>query len=576
MTGTTHTSGIRCLGLYVSGAQSSAALLEGNTLVAAIAEERLNREKRSRNFPQRAIAYCLEQAGIPHLDDLDYVVIPWNPMSHMKRLNMSGFTSRRRYDPEWLYIVPNNLTPFMRDPDETGMEMQLSLNGSTRLLYLNHHLAHMGWAYASPFEEAAVAVFDEYGEFYSCTMGKLLGNDLSILRQISFPHSLGVFYATFTEFLGFVPNSDEWKVMGAAAYGDPARFAERLRGLARCNDGQLELDQNYFEFANMKFGGYFSEKLERYLGMAAKRDNGPLSQEQYDLAAATELVFEELVINMLTWLHRQVKSSNLVVSGGCFMNSLTNGKIIDKTPFDNIYISFAPADNGSAIGGTLWVAAHRGKSQGLYRASLSAYTGQGFTDEEIRTALESYKVAYSRPKDIAVAAVDYLSQGKIIGWFQGQMEFGERALGNRSILADPRDAAMKDKINRAVKYREAFRPFAPSILDEYRLDYFEMPPQTRVDYMEQVYKIRPEKQREIPAVVHNDGTGRLQTVRREHNERYHRLISEFHHRTGVPVLLNTSFNINNEPIVCTVADALRTFIASGLDALCIGDYLVRK
>jgi carbamoyltransferase len=563
------------LGLHVTGDQSAASLLKGGRLAAAVAEERLTRQKRSRAFPSRAIDWCLSQAGLQDLGDADHIVVPWNPAVHMQAINMSGFTQWRRYDPEWLYIVPNNTIGDM--PYDGQAEMTQSLGAARdKFIYLTHHQAHMGWVYASGFERAAIAVLDEYGERSSITFATCQGNAVTPLHQVDFPHSFGVYFATFTAYLGFRPNSDEWKVMGASAYGDASRFADKLRALISWNDGDLRLDQNRFEFANTRFGGYFTQTLIDHMDLPPRTGDGPLEQVHYDLAAAIQQVYEEYLFKALTWLHEKTGETNLVLNGGCAMNSLANGKILENTPFEAIYIGPAAADNGCAIGGALWVQAQRYAGNSTWRTDINAYSGPSFTDDAIREALERYKLTFEKPDDIITATTDLLEQGNVVGWMQGRMEFGERALGARSILADPRRADMKDRVNASVKYREAFRPFAPSVLYDHAQTYFDMPEGAVVNFMEQVYQVREAKRAEIPAVVHNDGTGRLQTVSREHNAIYHRLIKSFHDRTGVPVVLNTSFNLNGEPIVCSPDDALRTYTCSGLDALVMGSYLLRK
>jgi carbamoyltransferase len=364
--------------------------------------------------------------------------------------------------------------------------------------------------------------------------------------------------------------------MGAAAYGDPAHYADKLRELIRFHDGELVLDQYRLEFANMRFGGYYTDKLVQFLGLPPRAEDAPLEDAHFDLAAACQLVFEEILFELLRWLHRQTGMSNLVLNGGCSMNSLANGKIVANTEFRDLYISPAAADNGCCIAGPLWLMHRLAREGDAFRVDVPAYTGPSFGDAEIRQVLERYKIPYATPADLLGETVELLCSGKIVGWFQGAMEFGERALGNRSILADPRDAAMKDRINQSVKYREAFRPFAPSILAERAQEYFEMPAGMAVKFMEQVYPVKRDKRGVVPAVVHADGTGRLQTVSAGDNPVYHALIERFRVRTGIPLVLNTSFNLNGEPIVASPDDALRTFITSGIDALVLGPFLLRK
>lgn len=564
------------LGLHITGDQTAAAIFKDGHLMGAVAEERLNRQKRSRAFPTKAISHCLKIGNLASLDDVDYVVVPWNPTQHMKRLNLSGFTSWRRYDPEWLYIVPNQLANLLSVGRDDITSLDLTGRGKGKIVYVNHHQAHVGWAFASPFEEAAVAIIDEYGEFVSLTLGSVHGNRVSIVKEVPFPHSLGVFYATFTEFLGFQPNSDEWKLMGAAAYGDPKRFHGKLKEVIRYTEGTVWLDQTYFEFANTRFGGYYSSELPAYLGLDPRLPNRPMIQEHFDLAAACQAIFEDALFSVLRWLHTQVRQPRLILNGGCCMNAVANGKITANTPFEELFISPAPADNGACIGGPLWLFHLLIGEKGSFRIPVSPYTGPEYDDRRIRETLERYKIRYRHFSDVCAETVKLLTSGKIVGWFQGRMEFGERALGNRSILADPRAVYMKDKINQSIKYREAFRPFAPSVIAEAAETYFHMPQGAEVKYMERACPVRDEKRTLIPAVVHNDGTARLQTVGAKDNELFYRLIKEFGKETGIPIILNTSFNLNGEPIVASPEDALRTFITSGIDAVVMGSYIIEK
>jgi carbamoyltransferase len=419
------------LGLHVTGDQSAAAIFHGGRFVAAVAEERLSRRKRSRAFPRKAIAWCLQQAGLESVDGVDHVVVSWNPTMHMKQINMSGFTGWRRYDPEWLYIVPNNLMDMLPGLEARITSVDFGLGGPGKIAYINHHDAHLGWAFASPFESAAIAVIDEYSESASFTFGRIDGNRVTRIRELAFPHSLGMFYATLTAFLGFTPNSDEWKVMGAAAYGDPARFKARLLEIVHVSPGVFRLNQDYFEFANTRFGGYFRDALPAHLGLPPRRDGEPLQQIHYDLAASCQAVFETALFQMLNWLHDAVKLPRLVMNGGCCMNSLANGKVLANTPFEELFISSAPADNGCCIGAPLWLLGTEGRQSGTFRAPIPAYTGPAFDAGQIEETLRRYKLLYRRSQAVARDTVGLLERGDIVGWFQGRMEFGERALGNR-------------------------------------------------------------------------------------------------------------------------------------------------
>ncbi|MFC1936383.1 carbamoyltransferase [Chloroflexota bacterium] len=573
---------MKILGLHITGDQSSACLFVDGEIKYGAAEERFNREKRCRKFPDNAINFCMEQAGLNDLEEVDAIAISWNPAIHMEMINMSGFTSWRRYDPEWLYIAPNNLTKYFQTSiTKNSSAFQWDSSKNNKIYYVNHHLTHLSHAaFQSKFKECAALIVDEYGEFATTTLAHVNDTQIEILKQCWFPHSLGAFYAMFTEFLGFRANSDEWKVMGMAAYGDPDAYFKKIIGLVSWDPNNLEvtLDLKYFNHYNMKIGTYLTPRLESLLGLERRKPADSLDQEYFDLAAAVQKAFEEIVIEILNTLQGITKSNNIVLGGGSFMNSALNGKVLERTKFDDIFITYAAADNGGATGAALWVAHVEKGVKRNYDGYLppTPYIGPDYSQQEIETILNACKIQYEKPDNFIQQTVDLLIEGKVVGWFQGALEYGERALGNRSILADPRRADMKDIINAAVKYREYFRPFAPSILQERASDYFDIPSHISVPYMEQVYMIKEDKRELIPAVTHHDGSGRLQTVNHTLNPLYHKLISEFEAKSGVPVLLNTSFNVKGEPIVCSPQDAIRTFYSCGLDALVIGECIIYK
>jgi carbamoyltransferase len=570
------------LGIHINTGQTSAALLKDGQVAFAVAEERFDRIKLSRAFPRQSIKFCLAQAGIPRMEDLDGIAISWNPAENMRHINLSGFTQWRRYDPEWLYIVPNNLMAMAGEVAFSGpvLKMELNAGGHCPLYFVNHHHAHLAHAICqSPFERGLAVAVDEYGEFDSVTVATFKGSKMEIIKRIPYPNSLGVFFATFTEYLGFTPNSDEWKVMGAGAYGDPKRFQEILRRILTWDEskGTWTLDTRCVEHANMKRAGYMNDALIDLLGIPPRRSDQELEQVHYDLAAAAQAVFEERIFQLISFYARQTGETDLAAAGGSFMNSLANGKIIANTPIKNIFIPYAAADNGGSVGAALYVQHYLlDHKREIPQVSPTPFLGPEFSNEEIADTLQKFNLPFRQVDHPAAFAAEQIAAGKLVGWFQGRMEFGERALGNRSILADTRDAKMKDKINAAVKYREAFRPFAPAVLAERAHDYFEMPEGVTVPYMEQVYPIRKEHAAKIPAVVHNDGTGRLQTVSMEIAPLFHEVISDYEKITGIPLVLNTSFNVQGEPIVCSPRDAIRTFFACGLDILVMGNNVVVK
>lgn len=557
---------------------SSAALIEDGRVVAAAAEERFNRQKMSNAFPDQAISYCLREAACS-LEAIDHIAVAWNPGGHISSANRR-FTHNPRWRGEYLVTVPAALLSSAGSPVVEGLEQTIhSAQGDVRIVFVNHHMAHAANAFLlSPFQRAAIFTADGRGEEETCTY--CLGHDIQIdkLQVINLPHSLGLLYGSITEYLGFKPHTDEWKVMALAAYGQQEGngYYPLVRQLVNVlPGGRFELDLTYFTYYLFDAKPtMYSDKLAELLGPPRRRDE-PIEQRHTNIAAALQRVFEETCAGMLCHLHAMTGEPNVVLAGGCVMNSVYNGKILDTTPFEQVFISSCPDDSGVSVGAALY----------LYNCLLHRperypqehnYWGPKYSPESIEQTLRSFKVSYERQEDIAARAAELLSGGALIGWFQGRMEFGQRALGNRSILADPRDPRSKDQVNAAVKYRESFRPFAPSVLEEYAHEWFELPPGTKVPYMEKVYPVRPDNRGRIPAVVHADGTGRLQTVSGRQEPLFHKLISCFYERTGVPVVLNTSFNLNGEPIVASPVDAIRTFYSCGLDVLILDHFLVIK
>lgn len=562
------------LGINMSALDSSAALLVDGKVEFAVREERLNREKKSRRFPMMAIGACLKQTGIT-LADVDCVANSWNPAINLERFNASQ-AGVARYKPEHFYGVPSHLLAFLNPQEHLLSEQQFFLAGGKKLrvAYVNHHECHAAEAFLlSGFDEAAILVADAYGEKASISLARGRGEQAEVLHQVFFPHSLGSFYGSLTQFLGFKPDSDEWKVMGASSFGDPSRYYAPLRNLFHLDGDRLELDLTYFHFHLFSRPTLYSEKMTEILG-PARRPGDPLEQRHYDIAAAAQKVTEDVLFQILRRLAERTGSKNLCFSGGVAMNSVFNGKVVENTPFERLFLSSSPDDGGTCIGAALWLAS---REKGYKRQRhLNNYWGPGSREEDIRRELDLYRIAYQpfKEAELLERTAGLIAEGEVVGWFQGRMEFGERALGNRSILADPRDPGMKDKVNAVIKFREPFRPFAPSILEEAAGEYF--PDSTPVPFMEKVFPIRPEKRSEIPAVTHVDGTGRLQTVGKEANPRYYGLIQAFRRKTGVPIVLNTSFNLQGEPIVGTVKDALRTFYSSGMDALAVGECVIEK
>jgi len=555
---------------------SSAAVIKDGQVVAAIAEERLNRQKQYKGFPTLAFKECLRLGGIT-LKDVAAIAFGWNPTRHLEFPNYRE-SNNARWRAEYLYAIPNMVLGVTKQPSGEWME-QLLGDMDTRIRYYDHQLAHAANAYyLSGYDRAAVYTADGRGERDTAYWGWADRGGFYKLGGSYFPHSLGLVYGTVTQYLGFRPDSDEWKVMALAAYGEPGnRYYPIMRSLIDVNPstGRFFVDQKYFSYAQPEvYGGrFYTPDFVECFG-PARDGNDNIEQRHSDISWALQQVFEETMTVILTSLHRQTGEPRLVAAGGCMMNSVYNGKLTRQTPFKELFVSSCPDDSGISVGAAL-LAYHQLAEQPQSADHPDNYWGPSY-DDQILPTLQNYKLHFTRLENPADTAAQLLVDGLLIGWYQGRMEFGQRALGNRSILVDPRRPDAKDVVNSAVKYREGFRPFAPAILAERVHDFFCAEPAGQVPFMERVYMFREDMRDQVPGVVHVDGSGRLQTLEREHNSRFYDLIKRFETLTGVPIVLNTSFNLNGEPIVCTPADAIRTFYSCGLDALIIGDYLIRK
>lgn len=567
---------MRILGICHDVIICSAAVVEDGHVVSAIAEERLDRVKQSRVFPSLAIERCLDEAGLT-MKDIDHVAVGWNPGYELETVP-AGYLTSRRHRSEHLLQVPARLRQLAGGRAAARLTIEGAFGDAPPLSFVNHYDAHVGAGYfMSPFEEAALLTMDGRGEKHTGQLGVARGHEVEIFEDILYPHSVGLFYGAVTQFLGFKPDSDEWKVMALGAYADADNeFYEDLARLVRVDErGRFAVALDYFEFYNLIEARMFSDKFVHRFGQP-RRSGEEIEPRHQQIAAATQRIFEMSVARILSALHERTGLSNVALSGGCFMNSVFNGKVGELTPFSQSFVSSCPDDSGTSVGAALFLEAqlsgHKAASPPRHN-----YWGPAYTDAQCLEAVQRFRLPGCEVvEDPSARAAEDLVDGRIVGWFQGAMEFGQRALGNRSILLDPRREDGKDVINAAVKYRESFRPFAPAILAERVSDYFECSPTTRVPFMERVLPFRKDKQEEVPAVVHADGTGRLQTVEREHAPRYRALIEEFERLTGVPIVLNTSFNLNGEPVVCSPEDAIRTFYTCALDVLYLGNVRIAK
>ena len=575
------------LGINAYHGNASAAIVCDGRLVAAVEEERFNRVKYAAGFPAAAIRYCLAEAGIT-LDDVDHIAIPRNPWA---RLGTKLLYAVRM--PRFARERVRVLARFTNLPEALAQAFEVDPQRiRARYHRVEHHLAHLASAFfVSPFEQAAVLSADGLGDFASTMWATGEGNRLRVHGAVAFPHSLGMYYTAITQYLGFWKFGDEYKVMGLAAYGEPA-YLEEFRRILQSNAALgFRLNLAYFSHHHTgpdmtwreadktpQLGRIFSPYLEERLGPTRAPDQ-PVEQRHRNAAATMQACLEEVLFDLLTTLQRRTGHRALCLAGGVAFNCAANGKIFDRTPFEQVYVQPAAGDAGLAIGAAYYVYHH---VLGHPRTFVMEhpYWGPAYSQEQIRAALERSSIASSEfqvtelpEEQLAKETAKEIASGKIVGWFQGRAEWGPRALGNRSILADPRRAEMKDILNRRIKHREVFRPFAPSILEEATGEYFEKAYPS--PFMALAYSVRAEKRKEIPAPTHVDGTGRLQTVSRTVNPRYWRLIREFANLTGVPVVLNTSFN-ENEPIVCQPEEAIECFLRTKMDVLVLGNTIVRK
>lgn len=591
---------MRILGISCFYHESAVALIKNGNLIAAAAEERFSRKKHDNGFPTLAATFCLAQGKIS-ARDLDWVVFYEKPFLKFERLVLSA-----------LQTIPNSLE-FFRESMLAELTQKLWVKNVIRekvgvdkdkILFVPHHVAHAASAYySSPFDKSAILTLDGVGEWSTGVMGVAEGNKLNLKKELRFPHSLGLLYSAFTAYLGFEVNDGEYKVMGMAPYGEPKYTNQVWQLLKQNSDGSIRLNLEFFSFHHsvkrsvsekfLKLFGpprekdlhfftplsgypsYFGEKPSNYKELAEK------NQYYADIAASIQKVTEEVILRMVEILHKETKMENLCFAGGVALNSVANGRIIRESSFKNLYVQPAPGDDGGSLGAALYVYHHILNKPRSFVMN-HAYWGKSFTQEEIENFLKERQINYRKIEEqekLAAWIAKELAHEKVIGLFQGRFEWGPRALGNRSILADPRREEMKDIVNTKIKFREPYRPFAPVVLEEKAQEYFEISDVSEnysAKFMLMVCPVRKEKRKVISAVTHVDGSGRLQTVDKKTNPLYRGIIEEFEKLTGVAVLLNTSFNLKGEPIVNSPLDAYNTFMKSGLDYLVMERFVVSK
>ena len=583
------------LGLSAYYHDSAACIVRDGRIVAAAQEERFTRKKHDSAFPYRAVEYCLRQAGL-HAADLDYVGFYDKPLLKFERILES-----------YLGVAPRGLRSFLLAMPVWLKEKLFTRNGirdavsgfAGPILFSEHHESHAASAfYPSPFSEAAVLTMDGVGEWATSSFGVGRGNTLQLLAELHYPHSLGMLYSAFTYYTGFKVNSGEYKVMGLAPYGEP-RYVDLIfdKIVQLREDGSFKLDMQYFNYLQgltMTNGAF-----DRLFGGPARAPESALTQREMDIAASVQVVTEEIMLRMARHVHRETGMENLCMAGGVALNCVGNGRLLREGPFKRLWIQPAAGDAGGAVGVALTIH-HRLLGHDRVPVACDAmqgsYLGPAFADDEIETFLTSIGAAYERLSTDAMIArtAELLAQEKVVGWFQGRMEFGPRALGGRSILGDPRSRRMQSIMNLKIKFRESFRPFAPSVLREHVGEYFELDDDS--PYMLLVAPLRKEHRitmtveqqalfgieklnvprSDLPAIAHVDYSARIQTVHRETNPAYHALLTAFHCLTGCPVIVNTSFNVRGEPIVCTPQDAYRCFMRTEMDNLVLGSFVLEK
>lgn len=577
------------LGIASHYHDSAAAILIDGRVVAAAQEERFSRIKHDASMPCEAIEYCLQEAGLSK-SQIDYVAYYEKPIAKFERLLET-----------YMEFSPFGY-PFFRQSVPTWTQSKLHIQHSIRraldnayrkqIAFIEHHQSHAATAfYNSPFDQSAILTIDGVGEWTTTAIGYGDQNQISLTEELSFPHSLGLLYSSFTAYLGFRVNDGEYKVMGLAPYGSPIYREVILRELIDLrSDGSFRLRIKYFHFCHGT--SMTNAQFDRLLGGPRRMPDEPILNRHKDIAASIQSALEEIVLKLAQTAHQRTRSKNLVLAGGVALNCVANSRLADEGPFENVWVHGAAGDCGAAIGSAQYVwhqlLKHPRSSESTSdgralsnRSSQNLLLGPAFSDDEVTAALDESRLQYrtfENEQSLCQAVAKQIDAQKIVGWFQGRMEFGPRALGSRCILADARSPEMKETLNVRIKQRESFRPFAPAILAEYAASYFRIPGNADCSSMTFVAHAKPttDTVRKFRSVVHLDGTSRLQTVSHLDNQMFHRLLTEFHRRTNCPLLINTSFNLRDEPIVCTPADAIRCFYATRLDALCIGRFLVLR
>lgn len=566
------------LGISCYFHDSAAVIIKDGVVISAAEEERFSRKKHDSDFPKRAIDFCLSEAGVT-AHHLDYVVFYEKPFLKFTRIIQSGLGVYPRGYKQFREAMIQWLTKKLWIKETISSSLGISTD---KILFCPHHVSHAASCfYPSPFTRSAILTVDGVGEWTTTAYGTGNGRTIRLLKEIRYPHSIGLLYSTFTAFLGFEVNDGEWKVMGLAPYGKP-RYADLVRKLITFNaDGSFSLDLRYFSFHYSDTKSYSDRFISLFGFPVAKESSHIITERSADISASIQKVTEELLVHMATFIQKSTGEKNLCYAGGVALNSVANTSLLTACGYENVFIQPAAGDSGGALGAALYASALVDRQ---YKRSVqnTSYFGKAYTNAHIESFLSKNKIRARSVDDKTLIdfATKQLMKNKIIGWFQGKFEWGPRALGNRSILADARNKDMKEIINSKVKFREAFRPFAPSVLARHAHRVFELPkyPEKHIPlrFMLYVVPVRKNWQKRVPAITHVDDTARPQLVYRGDNPLYYRLINDFYKKTGVPLILNTSFNLRGEPIVESPADAYSTFVRSGIDILIMGKYILTK